>query len=219
MFFTKVKEPPFKMLRQFLPVKRTHKEFPSWLSGKWSWLASMRTKVLFLDSLSGLRIWRCHELMRLASCIAVAMAWASGYSSNSPPHLGTPMCSGLGHQKKGVHKSPSVKRYPTKNPLTKQLCRWEVMTATSPMDTMMLNRAETAVGIKMKQGTWEFCIHTKNWWSSCCGSTVTNPTISMRIWVWSLASLSGLRIHHYDELWYRWQMRLGSHVAVAVAVV
>ena len=32
--------------------------------------------------------------------------------------------------------------------------------------------------------------------SSHCGSVVTNPTRSMRAWVWSLASLSRLRIQH-----------------------
>ena len=41
----------------------------------------------------------------------------------------------------------------------------------------------------------------------------------MGMWVQSLASLSGLRIWHYHKLWYRWQKWLGSHVAVAVAVV
>ena len=41
---------------------------------------------------------------------------------------------------------------------------------------------------------------------------------SMRMWVPSLASLSGLRIWCPQELWYRLQMRLGSHIAVAVAV-
>ena len=32
----------------------------------------------------------------------------------------------------------------------------------------------------------------------------------------SLASLSGLRILYCHELWYRSQMQLGSHVALAV---
>ena len=39
----------------------------------------------------------------------------------------------------------------------------------------------------------------------------------MRLRVQSLASLSGLRIWHCGELWYRWQTQLGSCVAVAVA--
>ena len=39
---------------------------------------------------------------------------------------------------------------------------------------------------------------------------------TMSLWVRSLASLSGLRIHHCHELWCSLQMRLGSRVAVAV---
>ena len=39
---------------------------------------------------------------------------------------------------------------------------------------------------------------------------------SMRLWVRSLASLSGLRIWQCRELWCRLQTRLGSCVAVAV---
>ena len=38
----------------------------------------------------------------------------------------------------------------------------------------------------------------------------------MRMCVRSLASLSGVRMRHCRELWCRWQMRLGSGVAVAV---
>ena len=40
--------------------------------------------------------------------------------------------------------------------------------------------------------------------------------VSMRMQIQSLASLSGLRVQHYHELWYRSQMRLGSGIAVAV---
>ena len=39
----------------------------------------------------------------------------------------------------------------------------------------------------------------------------------MRMWVLSLASLSGLRIQHCCELWYGLQRQLGSGVAVALA--
>ena len=39
---------------------------------------------------------------------------------------------------------------------------------------------------------------------------------SIRMWVQSLASLGGSGIWHCCELWYRWQTRLGSRVAVAV---
>ena len=41
--------------------------------------------------------------------------------------------------------------------------------------------------------------------------------VSMRMQVRSLASLSGLGIRHFHELWCRSQMQLGSGVAVAVA--
>ena len=40
----------------------------------------------------------------------------------------------------------------------------------------------------------------------------------MRLWVWSLALLSGLRIQQCLELWCRSQMWFGSHVAVALVL-
>ena len=40
--------------------------------------------------------------------------------------------------------------------------------------------------------------------------------VSMRMWVRSLASLSGLETRRCRMLWCRSQMRLTSHVAVAV---
>ena len=43
-----------------------------------------------------------------------------------------------------------------------------------------------------------------------------NPTRILRMQVWSLASLSGLRIQHYCELWCRLQTWLRSRVAVPV---
>ena len=66
--------------------KREGREFPSWLSCKGSQLASMRTRVRSLTSLSGLRVLHCHELWcglqtQLGSHIAVALALAGGYSS------------------------------------------------------------------------------------------------------------------------------------------
>ena len=42
-------------------------------------------------------------------------------------------------------------------------------------------------------------------------------TVSTRMWVPYLASLSGLRIWWRLDLWCRSQARLGSRVAVAVA--
>ena len=43
--------------------------------------------------------------------------------------------------------------------------------------------------------------------------------VSMRMQIQSLPLLSGLRIRHCHELWFRSQTQLRSHVAVAVAVV
>ena len=40
----------------------------------------------------------------------------------------------------------------------------------------------------------------------------------MRMRVWSLASLSGLRTQYYHELWWGSQMQLGSSAAVAVVM-
>ena len=53
--------------------------------------------------------------------------------------------------------------------------------------------------------------------SSLCDSAVKDRLVSMRTWVWSLASLSGLRIWHCRELQCRSQMWLGSCVAMAQA--
>ena len=38
----------------------------------------------------------------------------------------------------------------------------------------------------------------------------------MRMWIRALASLSGLRIQHCCELWYRLQMQLRSGISVTV---
>ena len=59
----------------------------------------MRTWVRSLASLSGLRIWRWHELWRrlqtrLGSDIAVAVVSASSYGSDSASSLGTSVCHG-----------------------------------------------------------------------------------------------------------------------------
>ena len=48
-------------------------------------------------------------------------------------------------------------------------------------------------------------------------SSLRTRLVSMQMLVWSLALLSGLRIHHCHERWYRSQMWLGSGVAVAIA--
>ena len=73
------------------------------------WLASIRTQVQSLASLSELRIWHCGELWCrlqtwLGSHVAVAVALSSSYSSNSTPSLGTFVCysAALKRQKKKI---------------------------------------------------------------------------------------------------------------------
>ena len=65
------------------------------------WLQNLtiihRTWVRSLVLLSGLRIWRCHELWCrsqtwLGSHISVALIQAGGYSSDWTPGLGTSVC-------------------------------------------------------------------------------------------------------------------------------
>ena len=61
----------------------------------------MRFWVQSLALLSGLRIRHCHELWCglqtwLRSGVAVALAWAGSYSSDSTPSLGTTICQGCG---------------------------------------------------------------------------------------------------------------------------
>ena len=66
----------------------------------------MRMLVPSLASLSGLGIWHCRVLwcrsqMRLGSCvaIAVAVAQAGSYSSNSTPSLDLPYAAGVALKK------------------------------------------------------------------------------------------------------------------------
>ena len=65
--------------------------------------------------------------------------------------------------------------------------------------------------------TWSF--KNSKYGSSRHGASEMNPTRNHEVWVWSLASLSGLRIFCCRELWCRLQMRLWwlwSHIAVAL---
>ena len=60
-------------------------------------LVTMRTWVLSLASISGLRTWHCCEQWcssqtGLGSRVVVAVAVTSGYSSNETPRLGTSIC-------------------------------------------------------------------------------------------------------------------------------
>ena len=74
----------------------------------------MRTKVWFLGSLSGLRIWSCRELwcklqMQLRSGITVAVVWPAPEAPIWPPSPGTSICCRYGpkkaknKQKKRIH--------------------------------------------------------------------------------------------------------------------
>ena len=67
-------------------------------------LGTMKLWVRSLVLLSGLRIQHCRELWcrsqtLLGSCVAVAVAEASSYSSNQTPSLGTSICQGCSPKK------------------------------------------------------------------------------------------------------------------------
>ena len=70
----------------------------------------MRLQVPSLALLSGLRIQRCHELWcilqtQLGSQVDVALAYASGYSSDSTPSLGTSILPWMRPKKKKKTKN------------------------------------------------------------------------------------------------------------------
>ena len=73
-------------------------------------LGTRRLQVWSLAALSGLRIRRSGELWcrlqtQLGSGVAVAVAQASGYSSDSIPSLGTSTCCGCGPKKQSINQS------------------------------------------------------------------------------------------------------------------
>ena len=85
-----------------------------WLSGLRTRLVSIRTLVQSLAFLSGLRIWHCRDLQcRLQTWlglpIAMAVAEAESYSSNSTPSLGTSICP-----KKNPNQNKTRKKKPCK---------------------------------------------------------------------------------------------------------
>ena len=66
--------------------------------------SNLEVSVQSLASLSGLGIWRCHELWhrsktRLGSGVAVAVVSASGYSSDWTPSLGPSIYCRCGPEK------------------------------------------------------------------------------------------------------------------------
>ena len=90
--------------------------FPVVAQQKRIWLASMRKEVRSLALLSALKIWYCYELwcrsqMQLKSGDAVAVAYASSYSSDSIPSLGTSICHRCRPKKKKKKKRKEKKNY------------------------------------------------------------------------------------------------------------
>ena len=78
-----------------------------WLSGLRIQLVSKRTRVGSLALLSGLMIWRCHELwcrsqMRLGSCVAgaVAVVWAAAVALFQPLAQELPHAPGIDLKRK-----------------------------------------------------------------------------------------------------------------------
>ena len=74
----------------------------------------MRLRVWSLVSLSGLRIWHCHGLwcrlqIWLQSCVVVAVAQASSFSSDWTPSLGNSMCRGCSTKKQKTEKQQKKK--------------------------------------------------------------------------------------------------------------
>ena len=93
-----------------------HVELRSWLSGYRPRLASTRTRVRSLASIRGLGSWRCSEPWRLTRRLGstVAVAVASGCSSDWTPSLGTSTCCRYGPRKKNKQTNKSRKK---ENPL------------------------------------------------------------------------------------------------------
>ena len=169
--------------------------------------------------LSGVRIWHCCELCcrsqtQLGSWVAVAMARASSYSSDLTPRLGISICYRCGQNrlKKLFQGFPG-------GLLVKDLVL-QLLWPAGPKkkkdfklrNTFLYNLTENInflrrnVSIKSNRNI-EVPIMAQ-WKQIRLGA--------MRLWVWSLASVCGLRIWHCCELWYRLQTWLGSGVAVAV---
>src|SRR5512147_2562521 len=90
----------------------------------------MRLRVRSLLLLSGLTIRHCPELWcrlqtRLGSRVAVALAWAGGYSSDSTPSLGTSICRGSSprNSNNNNNKNKKTKKKKTKDKKKKNTLR------------------------------------------------------------------------------------------------
>ena len=78
-------------------------------------IGTMRLRVQFLASLSGLRIQHCCELwcrpqIQLRSRIVLDVAQASSCSSNCTPNLGTSVCCGVALKKKNMGTNVIMKK-------------------------------------------------------------------------------------------------------------
>ena len=95
------------LIRLFVSLLRSS-EFALWLSMLRTWLVSVRMWVQSLALLGGLRIrlclkrW-CRSQMHLGSGIAVAMAEASSWSSDSTSSLELPYAAGVALKRKHIY--------------------------------------------------------------------------------------------------------------------
>ena len=104
-------------------------------------LGTVKLWVRSLASLSGLRIWHCHELgcrlqIWLGSCVAVAVVWAGSCSSDSTPYLGTSICRRCSPKKAKRHthkKIPTTKAWPSG--ITTEFPRWSLCFSLSLFHT------------------------------------------------------------------------------------
>ena len=69
---------------------------------------------------------------------------------------------------------------------------------------------------KPSRCSWICVIYSKKAGVAIMAQQTRIQLVSMRMWVRSLASLTGLGIYHCSDLWCRLQMRLRSGVAVTV---
>jgi len=172
----------------------------------------MRMWVQSLASLSGLRIWHCCELW--CSCrrdLDFALLW-------------------LWQKKKKKKKKKKKRRRRRKKPKINffsyylgsfvapilerlTILFWLSFFLTDRLilleQLIIFQRIEEILRVK------KFKIKGKNGVPVIAHQEWTQ-LVSMKMWVQSLACLSGLRIQCYHELWCKSQMRLGSCVAVAV---
>ena len=89
------KNPEVKLPTPIFKKQKTKTGIPVVAQQKQIQLGTMRSRVRSLASLSGLRIWYCHELWCMLQTwlgSGVAVALASSYTSNSTHSLGTSIC-------------------------------------------------------------------------------------------------------------------------------